>query len=542
MSFLEAQRIVREFRGGEPLSFLLALSGTPDPLMLYLRAAGALRGRSVEVRTLPFNTLGQEMLRAPRGDEAEVFLLLPWDFLPELDWRSGIPSEAPALADLKSRAAAVAQQLAKRSRAKFLYLPAAVPPVLSDVAEGNSLAAFLLALAASIGARITEPAGFAMASYLASGCPVASSALSEVATTIVDLVAPRPAERAKVLVTDLDNVLWAGVVAEDADQIAFSPEGRGFRHFIYQTYLLKLKQEGVLLAAVSRNDPDIALGPIRSRKMKLVEEDFVAVVASYQAKSAQIRELASRLNLGLEAFVFVDDNPIELAEVAGALPAVRTVPFPGRDQALPEFLHQLSAHFPGTTLTAEDRERTDLYRRRLEGMAPSSLEGADLSAFLRDLRMVLTIHDRSAGDRERVVQLINKTNQFNLNGRRVTDEEVSGILAQGGRLFGATLEDRHGSHGETLACLIDASGEIVSFVMSCRVFQRRMEHAFLAWLCRQPGAPRRLRFERTERNTPFQQFVSGPGFSTGGSSVELEPGPFADAHGADLALFEVKAP
>src|SRR5207237_670947 len=185
----------------------------------------------------------------------------------------------------------------------------------------------------------------------------------------------------------------------------------------------------------------------RSGRLLLQEPDFVAILASYHAKSAQIRELAERLNLAPDAFVFVDDNPVELAEVALALPAVRCVAFPQRDDDLARFLGTLAGLFPHGTITAEDRARTDMYRRRLAGLVPSELQGADLTRFLEGLRMTLTIHDRTRGDRARAVQLIDKTNQFNLNGRRYTDEDIGKILDAGGRLFGVTLSDRTGSPG-----------------------------------------------------------------------------------------------
>jgi FkbH-like protein len=206
-------------------------------------------------------------------------------------------------------------------------------------------------------------------------------------------------------------------------------------------------------------------------------------------------------------------------------------------------LRELAQLFGRSVVTAEDRERTAMYRRRLEGMPPSQMAGADLTTFLRDLGMTLTIHDRSFGDRSRVVQLINKTNQFNLNGRRITDEEVTRLLEGGGCLYGASLDDRHGTHGEILACLVTAGGEIVALVMSCRVFQRRVEHAFLAWLARQPGAPRTLSFTATARNTPIQEFLEDSTFSRDGDGlVKFDAARFAGAHADDLGLFVIRAP
>jgi FkbH-like protein len=520
------------------------MSGTADPLDLFVRAAAAKCGRAAEMRALPFNTLAQTLLANPKPGELEVFLLLPWDFVPEADWRSGIPANPPSAAHLRRAAQRTADQLVGRCAARLLYVPAPLPPMLSDPAENASLAHWLLSLAWSLNARVLPSDAFSLGSYLAAGRPVAGAWLGRVAEAVIDLALSKATASCKVLVTDLDNVLWGGVIAEDGMQeIAFAPEGAGYRHFIFQSLLAKLKREGVLLCAVSRNALEVAMEPLRSGRMLLGENDFVAVLASYHAKSAQIEQLANQLNLGLDSFVFVDDNPVELAEVSSRLPAVRCLPFPNKDETIPTLCDELTRLFAKRVVTAEDRERTAFYRRRLAAMAPREASGADLTAFLCGLQMKLTIHDRSTGDRTRVVQLINKTNQFNLNGRRVTDEEVDRALALGGRLYGATLEDRNGSHGEILACLISPDGLIRSFVMSCRVFQRRVEHTFLAWLAGQADPPRELDFAATPRNEPLQQFLADPAFDrVGDGPVRFDAARFAAAHAADLSLFALCAP
>jgi len=543
VNFLEARRLVSTFQGGPPLPFLFALSGTAEPFMLYLQAAAARRGRAAHVRFLPFNTLAQALLVDADPTVTEVFLLLPWDFAPEADWRSGVP-EAVDHEALRARAAETAGLLARRSQARLLYLPAPLPPLFSDPARGEAFARSLESLALGLGARLLPADAFALGGYLSSGCPVGGNWIGRVAEAVVAAAAAAQAEAKKVLVTDLDNVLWSGLIAEEGPEgIACEPSGPGYRHFIYQGLLRRLRREGTVLAAVSRNDPDVVLAPFQSGRMLLREDDFVAIIAGYHAKSAQIRALAERLNLGLDSFVFVDDNPVEVAEVSLALPDVRCVTFPQHDDGLAAFLDEVASLFPHREITTEDRERTAMYRRRLEGFVTNDLQGADLTRFLQDLKMTLTIHDRGRGDRTRAVQLINKTNQFNLNGRRLTDEQVRATLDAGGRLFGATLADRTGDHGEILACLVAPDGTIESLVMSCRVFQRRVEYAFLAWLVAQPNPPTGFRWASTARNAPFQQFLShvaGP--LNGAGVVRLEPATVAARHASDVALFALHQP
>ncbi len=541
MKFLEAQRLVSTFRGGEPLPFLFALSGTAEPFALYLRAAAARRGRAADVRLLPFNTLAQALRRDADPAVTEVFLLMPWDFAPEADWRSGVP-ESVDRETLDARAAETARLLARRPQARLLYLPAPLPPLFPDPARSVAFARSLESLALGLSARLLPADAFALGGYLSSGCPVGGTWIGRVAEAVVEVATAPPAEPRKVLVTDLDNVLWNGLIAEEGPEgIACEASGPGYRHFVYQSLLRRLRHEGTILGAVSRNDPEVVLAPFRSGRMLLREDDFVAIIGSYHAKSAQIRELAQRLNLGLDSFVFVDDNPVEVAEVSLALPDVRCVMFPHHDDDLAQFLDELARLFPHRMITAEDRERTDMYRRRLEGMATHDVQGADLTRFLQDLTMTLTIHDRSRGDRTRAVQLINKTNQFNLNGRRVTDEQVGAILDGGGRLLSASLADRTGSHGEILACLITADNTITSFVMSCRVFQRRVEYAFASWLATQPNPPAGLEWAGTPRNTPFRQFlaeVAGP--LNGAGFVRLDPAIVLQRHARDVDLFTLR--
>jgi len=542
LNFLEARRLLDGFTGGPPLPFLFALSGSVEPFDLYLRAAAAKHGRLAVPRVLPFNTLAQSLRREPERGVVEVFLLLPWDFAPEADWRSAALERADEQA-FRERAMEIEQLLSRRG-ARLLYVPAPLPPLFANHHRNAAFELALESLAVGLGARVLSRETFSLPGYFLSGCPVSGSSIGSVAEAVVDLAREALPQPKKVLVTDLDNVLWSGGIGEDGLQgIAFEQQGRGYPHFIYQGLLRRLRSEGALLAAVSRNDAEIAMLPFRTGRMPLREEDFVAIVASYHAKSAQISELASRLNLGLDAFVFVDDNPVELTEVSQALPTVRCVAFPHQADALAGFLSELSRLFGRHEITAEDRDRTDLYRRRLEGLTPSTTSGADISRFLRDLEMTLTLHDRSHDDRTRAVQLINKTNQFNLNGRRVTEPEIAEVVNAGGRLYSASLSDRSGSHGEILSCLVNVDGVITAFAMSCRVFQRRVEHAFLAWLASQAHPLAAMDWASTPRNEPFAQFLrelTGAEAPAAGTVIISFP-EVCDRFSRDTDLFKIVA-
>jgi FkbH-like protein len=283
-------------------------------------------------------------------------------------------------------------------------------------------------------------------------------------------------------------------------------------------------REGILLVGVTRNSPAVVESLFGRGGMVLKADDFVAVLASYDAKSAQIAAAATRLNLGLDAFVFVDDNEVELEEVSRALPAVRCLRFPAREDDLAGLLTRLADWFGRETITAEDRERTAMYRRRLEGLVPEGHAGADIRGFLQSLAMRLEVADRSRGDRVRAVQLINKTNQFNTTTIRRTEAEVAALAADPrGLALQFRLLDRFGDNGIVSVMLLEPAGdalELVNWVMSCRVFGRQLEDEalnILADLARDRGvAAIRARLVPTPKNGVIAELFPRLGFRPDG--------------------------
>ena len=538
MTFIEAKNLLASLRGGEKWAFLFAMSGTSDQLELYLRAHAARAGHNAVVGVLPFGTLGQHLYSEAVG--TEVFLVLPWDLVPECDWRVGIGEPVTDVNKVLAGADKVAALLKKRKQVQVAYLAAPIPPVCAAFSDNARLAAELTALAVRSGATLIAGDHFSLSSYLSSGAPVAGNSLSSVAQILVEMLLAPPPNAFKVLATDADNTLWAGLVGEDGvDAVSAEAHGRGFRHYVYQYALHRLKVIGVLLAVVSRNDEDLVRAPLDSGHMPLKAEDFVSIRAGYGAKSDQLLSLAASLNLGVDSIVFVDDNPVELAEVGKAIPGIICQAFPTNEDELPGFLNRLIALFDRRNLTIEDSQRTDMYRRRLVSH-PTSMDGAGLSSFLASLGMVLSLRDRTAGDWKRALQLINKTNQFNLNGHRMDEEQFIAVIEEGGRILTATLEDRTGSHGEILACLVAKNGKVLSLVMPCRVFQRRVEYAFVAILARKfKGKPLSFAFLATARNEPMRNFLADPAFTTRGHELVIEGDAFISQHISDLSLFAI---
>jgi FkbH-like protein len=380
---------------------------------------------------------------------------------------------------------------------------------------------------------------FSLSNYFLHGCAITGTSYWEIAGLVIDaLQGSSETALRKVLVTDCDGVLWDGIVAEDGiEALRFHPEGSGFRHFVYQTYLKRLKENGVLLAAVSRNCLEDVNAALALPGQTLTSDDFVSIDASYKAKSLHIQNLASQLNLGLDSIVFIDDNPVEIAEVNSSLAQVTCLPFPKNENELSNFLDRLSRLFARSTITDEDRQRTELYR--LHGITKTDGAGGDTHSFLSGLGMQLKIREVGSDNWGRPLQLINKTNQFNLNGRRLQESELSESLNKGWRLFAARLTDRTGDHGEILACLINTEGIVEALVLSCRVFQRNVEHVFFSWLGDQPDLLKGLRFIATPRNEPLRDFFTDASFNLVNGVIIFDNKKFCETHARKLNTIEL---
>lgn len=540
VTYLEAQKALRAVSGRQKTTVRMIGSCTLDSICLFTRAAFARSGVNLAIDTIPYGTLHQH-LAGVRDDTEEIAFILPWDLCGPLDWRGGVPKVDAELDLLLDNAEQTMQMLRHRCKEMIVYVDAPVFPVFRNSHDQARLSSGLRAAADAVQAVILPASFFSMAAYLTSGEPISGTHLARTGNAIFDrtrAVTERGGK--KVLVTDLDNCLWHGIVGEDGpDGVSADPEGRSYRHFIYQSFLRRLSEDGIILAVASRNDPDLARSPLERSEMQLNPDDFAAIEAGYGAKSAAVRSIAATLNLGLESFVFVDDNPVELAEVESELPEVSTVLFPSDDQDLPALFSRLNGLFHRDTLTEEDRRRQEFYRNRAS-LAERAKSATSVDEFLRSLHMKMEINSRTPASWSRAVQLINKTNQFNLNGRRWAESDVARILDQGGRLLTAKLTDNSGEHGEIISFLIDGHSKVRAFVMSCRVFQRRVEYAFLLALSGSLPDEIEFDFAETERNTPFSMFIDDPAFSTEGGVTRCNLRDLKEGHKFASDLFTVE--
>jgi FkbH-like protein len=285
----------------------------------------------------------------------------------------------------------------------------------------------------------------------------------------------------KCLVLDLDNTVWGGVIGDDGmEGIALgqgSPLGEAYTAF--QEYARELSRRGVILAVCSKNDEANALEPFEKHPdMVLRRGDIASFVANWSNKADNIRAIAQELNIGLDALCFIDDNPFERNLVRQELPMVAVPEVSDDPVSYPVALSD-AGYFEGLAVTDEDRERTAQYQGN---RARDALKAAvtDLPSYLRGLEMELVWKRFDKIGLQRIVQLINKSNQFNLTTRRYTDEDVIAVMADPDA-FGLQLRltDRFGDNG-IIAIIIGRLQEnkdlyVDTWLMSCRVLGRQVE-------------------------------------------------------------------
>jgi amino acid adenylation domain-containing protein/FkbH-like protein len=319
---------------------------------------------------------------------------------------------------------------------------------------------------------------------------------------------------AKVIALDCDQTLWAGICAEDGPMgVRLDPPRQALQHF-----MRRQQESGKLLVVCSKNDEaDVRAVFGQGPAMPLKQEHFSAWRVNWRPKSENLKSIAQELKLGLDSFILIDDNPVECAEVEANCPEVLTLQLPEDPALIPQFLDHCWA-FDQLKTTEEDKGRAAMYaqsqlRERLQAQA---LSFAD---FIDELELEVRIDSATPEQLARVAQLTQRTNQFNMSGRRYSDGELKQIRNQC-EVSTVTVKDRFGDYGLVGAMIFETREQslvVNSFMLSCRALGRGVEHRMLALLgkmAHQRGAQWvDISFERLPRNQPALDFLESVGAS-----------------------------
>jgi FkbH-like protein len=324
------------------------------------------------------------------------------------------------------------------------------------------------------------------------------------------LISPPPIF--KGLITDLDDTLWRGIVGDDGvDGVSWALDGGTHNHALYQQLLESLSASGVLLAVASKNDAAIAAQGLARSDLLVPGAAFFPVETGWSAKSRMVRRILQSWNIGEDAVVFVDDNPMELAEIQAEFPSMRCLQFPTRDyEGSYRLLREIRDLFGKFEITDEDRLRSQSIARS------SAIEEAgetDVESFLQQLDATVDLRFGGDASDPRPLQLLNKTNQFNMNGLRVGDSNWLKLLEDSGAVvLVASYTDKFGPLGKVSVAAGEIDGTMLRlrhWVLSCRAFARRIEFRMLDVLFRTLGVDSiQLDYAVTERNKAFAHFLT----------------------------------
>jgi FkbH-like protein len=480
----------------------LASSFTIDFLAPILKAQCFGAGIAAEIYIGPFNQYEQEI----RNPESGLARFGPDVVVIATDWRSlglGDEEELPAgfAADHTDRMQSLWRKVNERLGASVMQFNYEAPPYDVMGARGRMVRAVNVALADAaakmpgvaildvdqVASRFGKDRWHDAALWHTAKQYPAAEALPALGRQMTALLRAMLGLRAKCVALDLDGVLWGGVIGEDGlggIQLGGGPAGEAFVEF--QRHLQALARTGVLLAVCSKNNPEDALLPFREHpEMVLREPDIAVFRANWKPKDENLRDIAATLNIGLDAMVLVDDNPAERARVRQNLPEVEVVEMPA-DPALYVAALSRTGLFETLVVTGEDRQRTAAIRGNLERKAVEANAGS-VDEYLAQLEIKVELAPFDEVTLPRIVQLIQKTNQFNLTTRRRTDAEVRALMAAGAFTLAMRASDRFGDSGLTGVLIAAREGECLrvdTWLMSCRVLGRRLDEVMFAAVVR----------------------------------------------------------
>ena len=540
MTITEALAVLRGAQKlTDTLDVQLACSFTPLHLKTFLAAhlQKAVSSRRVIVKEGIFgDVIGTLEQTSP---DAAVALVLEWgDVDPSLKYREGRVWGATLQADLLktahlmlSRIEWAITRLPEQTTIVVSLPTLPLLPIFHQPTWQASQAELLLKQElTSFAVRIAErknvhllseswlnecspPAGrFDLKSDLLIGFPYTVTHADRLASAFALFLSPR--QPLKGVITDLDNTLWSGLVGEgDPDAVRWDSASRYYLHGLYQKMLAALADEGVLIGVASKNDPRGAAEALKRSDLLLPSEKVFPIEVHWAPKSESVTRILKTWNVLADSVAFVDDTPLELAEVANAHPGITCVQFPVGDyDGVLAMLNRLRDLCGKSRLSDEDLLRLESIRQGVQFEEQAGETGSS-DDFLKTVTAKITFDFHASPDNPRNLELVNKTNQFNLNGVRLSQAEWKSRAERGGSfLVSVKYEDRFGALG-TIAVLQGIhqrdTVHVETWVMSCRAFSRRIEHQTIWKLFEHYQATSvSCDFAATAKNGPLQEFFA----------------------------------
>ncbi len=542
MNLIEALEISRKpvAQDAKLLRVFLACGFTPLHLQNFLSAhlRQQFPDNRIEIKTGLFGDLAGSLERLDVTGYDGTAVPLEW---PDFDSRLGIRELGGwRVSDVHEVISSVDRQLSRlqhvlktaaRSAPVVVSLPTLpLPPLFYSPpniysAEKTklflSLAKFAADLAEEPGIRVLDlqaldsvsppAARFDIKSEILSGFPYKLPHASALAQSLASLLQPRSPQ--KGLITDLDDTLWSGILGEvGVDGVNWSLQHHSHIHGLYQQFLSSLASAGILVGVASKNDAAFVQQTFDRKDLLLKKENVFPFEVHWHRKSDSVQRILKSWNIGPEAVVFIDDSPMEAAEVKTAFPAMECLVFKKDDyQSVWELLVNLRASFGKTAISKEDAIRLESLRSAAPLLDALGQDGNASDEFLKRADAFVSFDFTKRPKDSRAFELVNKTNQFNLNGKRFSESEWTKFLADPTSfLVTVTYQDKYGPLGK-IAVLLGKVHEkklhVAAWVMSCRAFSRRIEHHSLKRLFDKFDADEAVfDFQPTERNGPTQDF------------------------------------
>lgn len=539
MKLIDALNTLRDIPPDTESSVIhLACGFTPLHLKTLLAAEiWRLSRRKADIKTGLYGDLLESLRRGGESDAGFVICAAEWsDFDPRLGLRNLGGWSPVVYSDVSATVNARMAELERSIQEVSARVPVALstptlplPPISFTSAEqASALELELRACVDSSAARLSrlpnvrvlnsnhatlvEAGGrLDVKSDLLTGFPYSMSHAAAMASILARLISDLPPK--KGLITDLDDTLWKGLVGEvGADGISWTLDGKAQIHGLYQQFLGALGGAGVLLGVASKNDPRVVDAAFARADLMLSKDQLFPIEVSWEPKSRSVGRILHAWNISADSVVLVDDSPTELAEVAAAHPGIECFQFPTHDwQAAYHLLEKLRDRFGKRRLLEEDLLRSQSLRSPAADFSLSALPSYE--RFLDEAKPEFSVQYCDSTPDPRALELINKTNQFNLNGKRHTHASLLRYLkTSGGFIMVASYKDKYGPLGKVaVVCGFRQANavRIETWVMSCRAFSRRIEHRCLEELFHRFTADQvTFDFQQTERNAPLEEFLT----------------------------------